>query len=272
MGKKNAICTLALILLLTPMVVEGHTCADVHVIYDLDMPRESYTDQLSIVGKYNDLHRFISMYNYIDLSVPDTETQDARMVSTQERVADIEAQLLNGYNLQFSEILELEEELENCQKYIVYLEGTYEYSNVEIDIPDVESLPTREEYANAKEVLANRLTDLDIGDLSDLKYPVVGEATIPLHSENDCYFDFNGIKPIITLTNGTVSAVTEDSVSIEAGDIYITYSMLKSIDVVTGDTVKQYERIGYGTDGISVAISVGEIECDLYELYKEVIS
>ena len=272
MGKKDAkVIALVSILLAIPIVAHAETVDDLHTLYGIETVHEDLSAEEDVVHRYEDVRRFVAMYNYVDLSTPDTATQDMRIKEIDKEISDTEAQLLDGFYLSFEEITILEDKLTSALTYRSYVLGTYDYVMVDVDIPGVNEVPSYQQYQDALDALSRSSSYVEVGDLSSLPYPIVGDCTLVNQTGNYTYFSVDGRKPVISLFNGTVLYVGDNGITIGIKDVTIQYENMETVSVEVGATIEQYDIIGYATDGVLVNLWIGDERVDMSKLYVEVV-
>lgn len=267
MGKKDACVWLACFLLCTPMYVHAETVDDLYESYSINKTVDADEDVVSTIRSYNDMKRFVAMYNYIYLSTPDTDTQDQQAIQFEKRIQEIDTALYSGYNLPVSEILELEAEQDTCRASIDRINNTRNYSHVDIDFPDADAIPSYEEYLRAKQELSMFELDKELGDVTDVQLPVKNGSIvqhtametsikIPVSSYVQCVFPGE----VISADNGLVEIRT-------IGNVIISYSNLDYYSVNVGDKVKQYQRIATATNRLKLSMQIDGEYYDMWRLF-----
>lgn len=272
MGKKvTALVVSLLYLSMSVLPVSAHTTDDLCEIYDIPIVDGTPEDAAQVVKDYDAIKRFIAMYNYVDLSVPDTSSQDALIEELKSEVKELDNQLLNGYYLSWSEILDLEDRRDKALRTISDIERTYDYVNVEVDIPSAEDAPTFQEYTEAKKVIAAYKASKEIGSLTNLNYPISGDCMIYKHTKVKTVFTCPSLSGVKSLFNGVVTYVDDECVEITTCDsVVVRYDSMYSVDVAEGTTVYQYMSIGTVYKQLDVILSINNKYCDVNTLFEEV--
>lgn len=271
MGKKNSAKVIAafLALLIPRITVNAETSEDLYHLYGITIEDMIPEDVLATVSDYNTVRKFVAMYNYIDLAVPDTESQDKSKEKLEKEISDAENQLLNGYYLSYEEVLALEDKISYAYECIDYIDGTYDYEQVEIDIPNVSSIPSKDSYNQALNVMSQYTSSVPIGNLENLQLPIE-EGTMVSHAESGCELITPKYSYALSLLNGDVLSVSDSSLTIRTGSqILIRYKDLADVYLEPGDTVEQYDRIGLVKESMGVEMIIADKHYDIYEMYKE---
>lgn len=271
MGKKvAAVLGLFVTFSLCSMQVSAHTVDDLGTLYDIPILDKTPEEAVKVLKNYDEAKRFIAMYNYVDLSTPDTSAQDAMIQSLEATVKETEQKLLNGYNLTLQQIIELEVLREEALATISYIQRTYDYVQVEVDIPASNEIPTFDEYLAAKQTVAQYTAAKEIGDLAHLAYPLSGDAQIGKHTKVKTTFTCPSLSAVNSLFNGVVTYVDDECVEVTTYDtVVVRYDNLYSVDVEVGDTIYQYKSLGTVYKQLDVSMSINDRYCDITMLYEE---
>lgn len=265
MGKKSTAKIIAVLLILSKsMVVRAETVDDLYSTYSIVSEVQADDTDLQVVKDYDTVKKFVAMYNYIDLSVPDTDSQDRLVRELTETIEEIDKELVAGYDLSFSEILDLESRQSEAYSRIQRVNSTRNFAQVEIDVPEIDSVPTYDEYIRAKQAVNDFELSKEIGDVSNIKIPTTDASTVSKHSSLFTVIDTGSGSGVTALWKGTVSYADSSMVIIDTvGDVEVTYKNLTSVGVSEGDKVTQYQRIGFAADTFSIML---QIDSEYYDI------
>ena len=271
LGKALTATWLVLIIsLATPIVANAETIESLYNLYGISYEENTDEDSEKIIKDYDKIKKFVAMFNYIDLSVPDTASQDKIVRQLEKRIDEINNELYGGFDLTFSEILELENEQAEAYKHIQRINNTRNYVNVEVTFPNADKLPTADEYIAAKEKLEELENNKFIGDISNIQVPVSPYGKVTKHNTEVTIISTSIGSDAISLFNGTVVESNLNTVTVKSGnDVYVTYSNLLSTSLVEGDFVEQYERIGTTPKSFEISLCIGDKYCDVGRLFDE---
>lgn len=269
MGKKDTAVVAAIILLIAnPLTARASTVNDLYSVYGIEQNVITDNEALDVIDKYNNVKRFIAMYNYIDLSVPDTTSQDMQIVALERRISQIDTELFNGFNLSISEILDLESEQISARESIDRINKTREYSIVYIDLPEADEVPTYSEYLEALDRVESVNKANYIGDISKVELPT-DNGEITDHNSEVIRIKCNSPTPVVSVFDGIVSEVTDNLVTvISSGNVIVTYDRLSVVTVKTGDVVNQYQQIGYTISSLNMSMCILDKYYDMWRLFN----
>lgn len=265
MGKKKAAKIIVVLLLLSKSaVVHAETVDDLYDVYSVYSEVRAAEEDLQVVKDYDTVKKFVAMYNYIDLSVPDTESQDKLVRELTSTIEQINSKLATGFDLSFAEILDLESKQAEAYSRIQRVNSTRNFAQVEIDVPEIDSVPTYDEYIRAKQAVNDFELSKEIGDVTNLQIPTTGTSTVSKHSSLLTLIDTGSGSGVTAVWKGTVSYADDNMVIIETvGDVVVTYKNLTSVGVSVGDKVSQYQRIGFAADTFSIML---QIDSEYYDI------
>lgn len=267
MGKKDACIWLALSLLGTPITAYAQTVDNLYDLYSIEEEVTADESVLETIRDYNDVKRFVAMYNYIDLSAPDTSAQDAQVAMLEKRIQEIDTQLFDGYSLKVSEILELEAEQQTARESIERINNTRKYSHVDIEFPDADNAPTFDQYLKAKQDLSAFELSKEIGDVSSVALPV-RDGEIIQHTKLETSIKIPTASYVMCVFPGEVISAKDDVIEVRTvGDVIISYSNLDYYEVSVGDIVKQYQRIATATGRLKLSMQINGEYYDMWRLF-----
>lgn len=267
MGKKDACIWLAVFLLSLPLTVSAQTVDDLYDVYGIDKEVTADESILSTVDSYNNMKKFVAMYNYIDLSTPDMSSQDKQVAELEKRIKDIDTMLFAGYSLTLTEILELEAEQQTASESIERINNTRKYSHVMIDFPDPESVPTYEQFLQAKQELSSFELSKELGDVLGVELPV-NDGEIVQHTKVETAIKVPTSSYVMCIFPGEVISAEDGIVEVmSVGDVVISYSNLDYHNVSVGDTVKQYQRIATSTGRLKLSMQIDGEYYDMWRLF-----
>lgn len=267
MGKKDARVWLVALLLLTPITAHAETVDDLYSMYGVGEEVKADESVLQTIRDYNDIKKFVAMYNYIDLSSPDTSSQDREVTELTKRIEEIDIELLDGYSLSLSEILDLEAEQQAARESIDRINNTRKYAHVDIVFPDADNMPTYDEYLKAKQELSAFELSKELGDVKSVAVPV-SNGVLSQHTKVSTTFDLKDSSYVSCIFPGTVISAESGIVEIETvGNVIISYSNLDYYTVDVGDSVKQYQRIATATDKLKLSMQIDGEYYDMWRLF-----
>lgn len=267
MGKKDACIWLAGFLICSPLTAHAETVDDLYRSYGIEDTVEADERIVSTIQNYSDMQKFVAMYNYIDLSVPDTTAQDKQVAVLEQRIQEIDTKLFDGYSLPLSTILDLEAEQEVARASIDRINNTRNYAHVEINFPEADEIPTYDEYISAKQELSAFELSKELGDVSDVQLPVkTGEVT--KHTKLDTIVKAESPSYVQSVFPGEVISASDGLVEIKTvGNVIISYSNLDYHNVSVGDKIKQYQRIATVTNRLKLSMQINGEYYDMWRLF-----
>lgn len=267
MGKKDACIWLAAFLLSSPLYVSAETVDDLYASYGIEETVAADEEIVSTIQNYNDMKKFVAMYNYIDLSVPDTTAQDRQVAELEQRIQEIDTTLFNGYSLPVSEILELEAEQSTARASIDRINNTRNYAHVEINFPDADDVPSYADYIAAKKELSAFELSKELGDVSDVQLPVK-EGDVAKHTRMETTIKLDAPSYVQSVFPGEVISADDGLVEIKTvGNVIISYSNLDYHNVSVGDKIKQYQRIATVTNRLKLSMQIDGEYYDMWRLF-----
>lgn len=253
---KTAVIVLVILALCSPTLsVKALTAEELYETFDIDYVPEVSKDDLDIIQKFNYAKRYVQMFRYVADSTYDTSAIESKIETAQNRLAEIEQELLGGYSLSTTEIYDLEAEYQHLAGQILELASCTE--NIELDYKGMEptDIPSYEDYLVA---VANKNLAESRCQLGDSKPSVITNT----HLVSD--FDSTTVTYVSTplavttsLFNGVVVFANDTTVTINHyNNIYTSYRGLTPC-VEKGDTIGQGQCIGYSSGTLSVRMKVG---------------
>lgn len=266
-----------------------------------DDAAEKRQELLSAQEIYEDLSKEVAYLNRYNANVQEVDMDSINYAKAAKatEIYDVQNRLMSGIDLEVSEILSLESQLNTLrtQYEIISEEVTYYNSLYTYKIPmDKVSKALSEVEEKAVEYSA-AVQYGEIGDVSNVQVPLdgtyyissyfgsridpLGSGTIDNHRGLD--FAASSGTPILSLFSGTVTVVDShyglgNYVRISHGDgIVSSYLHMTDIYVQEGQKVSQYDVIGtVGSTGIwstgshlHLALSIDGTYVDPYMLFKE---
>jgi len=266
-GKKDALGWLALTLLLAPITANAQTVDDLYSLYSIEKTVDADEDVIATIRNYNDIKKFVAMYNYIDLSAPDTSSQDIKIAELEKRIEEIDTELLAGYGMSLSAILDLEAEQKAARESIDRIKNTRKYTHIDIDFPDATKAPTYDEFLKAKQELSEFELSKELGDVTSVAVPVP-DGTISQHTKACTSFKVTEPTYVSCVFPGEVIFAKDGILEIQSiGNVVISYSNLNSYNLEVGDTVKQYQRIATVIDNLQVSMQIDGEYYDMWRLF-----
>jgi len=264
------IVTLLNLLSIPTIKIYADTVEDLYNFYNISLTDSEPDEAVDIVTRYDKAKRYVAMYQYVADSNFDKKIIEDRVATLEERLEDITKALNNGYYLSASDIYRLEDEYVTCSKRLS--ESKKALSNKSVDIKDSvpSNVPSYEEYITAKKELSLYDYSADIGDLKFISYPVSGAALVKDITDESITLSVKEGSDILSLFNGIVVGVTEDSVTIQhSKNVYSLYKNLKSNKVVLGDKVTQGEIVGKSNNTLFLKLKIEDSLVNISELFKE---
>lgn len=270
MGKKAAGCiALACCLLLFGSTVHADSVDDLYAVYNIDKTAEVDESVTDVIKSYDRAKKFVAMYNYVDMSEYDTSIQDRELSKLNKQVTEIDNNLKAGYDLPYSEIVSLEGERSEALERIDWINNTKDCKPVVIEVPELNDLPTYEEYIAAKKEESEFELSKNIGDVKDIQFPIQDECSIKSHDIHETVFTGFSVSNALALWKGTVSFSDNGVIIIEVvGGVKVTYRGIAGTDLSEGDVVKQYQPIGTVVQECRMSLQIDDDYVDIWRLYK----
>lgn len=253
------------------------TTRDVLQTYDVEVQddrTEKEGDYLSAAERYDDLMNKIAFINKYNANVQEVDLDAivTAKASMWQDISDIRQRIMTSIDLTPSEILGLESDLQllESQYNVISEEVDYYCTLYTFDMPTDRIAEALEEVTSSYKVYEDAVFYGQLGE-KEMRVPVDGEYYIssvfgtridPLGSggldfHRGVDFAANYGTPVTALFNGTVAVVAEHYgmgkyVRIDHGDgIISSYLHLSEVDVVEGQVVNQYDKIGeVGSTGV----------------------
>ena len=261
-----AVCLL-LVLCTTTLSVSALTARELYELFDIDYKSDISEEDLTTIQQYNYAKRYVQMFRYVADSSYDANSIKQKINATEQRLREIESELLGGYYLSSTAIFELESEYQTLTRQLQELKSCIE--SVELDVKELkpEDVPSYEDFiiAVANKNLADSRSQLgsnspsimtNIHLVSDFDDTTVTYASAPLSI-------------ITSLFNGIVIYADEDTVTVyHYNNIYTSYKGLTPC-VEKGNTIGQGQCIGYSSGILSVRMKVGGEFVDIHSYLED---
>ena len=262
--KLITVISLLLLSMLIPNIsVYASTTKELYELYDLDYKSSCSQNIVDTIMDANKAE--IMVYQYNNLVVLDTFNKST-LLKLKEDAMKYKEQLRNAYNLPYDEIIDIEDKYIAAEKrYNNYQARLDNYKSVSMD--QIE-LPSKEELKSARKSYTTYVDSTFIGSLEDCPQLLSSVDDCQHDPTQSVYYTHNAT--VRSLFNGTVSATTDDSVTIELPD-YITFKVigLESVEVKPNQKVKQGDIIGIASNKVTAGINIDGHKYNLSELAKE---
>lgn len=267
MGKKlTAVITFIIFVLFNGTNVQAEPVEELYDLYEVPAVADVPYSIQDVLKGYHNAERLNLQYSYVSQADSDFSSQMVKIKELTKSLSVLEEQLLCSVDRSLSEILLLEEQQETTIAEIDRLQSTCVTIPIPMEKVNLETIPTKEEYANALDQLSSFKDTKDIGDITTIK----SLAKVGEHNTVKTTFVSNGTITANNLFNGVVTSVGSNYVEILSfTNIIIRYFDLTNILVTVGDEVKQYEAIGTGTNKYSASMLISTTYCDITKLWED---
>ncbi len=259
MGTKNVMYTVIavfLCLLAYGTPIHAETVSDLYDLYSVPIVDSVPQDVKDTVQAYNDAQVYAARYRNVSAVETDTVNLEKQIQQCKLGIQQCEKELQNGYYLPIETILQLEMKIQQYTDRLKDLEKSMKSSKLEMPDIDVNAVPTREEYLNAKQVLESSIA-YELGDITGLELPVTGTASILQASDKYIVVETPASASVLALFRGTVQKVDGDYVRISHGDnTFVEYYGLDNVSVTAGSTIEQFDRIGSARQQFQLSLSM----------------
>lgn len=278
MGKKAAKAIVIALLCAASIQLPVHaaTASDLYEVYGKEFTVDLPEDVVAKIRAYESAKKYVSMYNYVANSEFDVKAiEDEIRVTTRERDS-VSNELLAGYDKSTAELFELESRYTELSNKLDRLQKSLESFDVDVTPVNIGDVPTYSEYVEALRERNDILGSTEIGDLEELQVPVQSLATCKSLDDTSATYRCVEGTGVVSLFNGTVEKVYVDDtyglcVCIDNHNGIKTYFCnLELVDVMEGETVYQYQRIGYVYGStITLQLQLDEEYVDITKILAE---
>ena len=268
--KKSAtFLMLCVAMLFCSSTVRAETLRDLYTIYSLDYVEGYPEGVLETIASYRNAQKYVAMYQYVASSEYDTSILDNRIDSLTNDLESLENELISGYGKSLSDIYELEDSYVKISEDLVNAKSSGVSYEVSYEAPTVDNTPTYAEYKNALQQKSIFDSQQDIGSIN-ISYPV--DAMVAILDATDKHLELavpNNSK-VTVLFNGTVSGVSDESVSINhGGNVHTYYGNLSEIYVSKGDIVYQGQVLGTTKNTLLLKMKISDNLVDIRKIFSE---
>lgn len=249
-------------------VTSAATIKDLYDKYEIDCDVECPPSAIKTIAQYQRAEKYNTMYQYVMESSFDPSILTTRINNLEERLENIESQLLNGCDLDQNAIYALEAEYTKCMKQLQDAQSSMEVCDVSYEIPDIGSIPSYEEYIEAIKIKDMSSPFVEIGDITDCDFPVEGSTIFteltPTKLSMACVAGSTMYAPL----SGRIVDVSDGNVTIYCGgEVYMLVDGLKRTAVRVGDTVVQGEVIGKAEHDYTLKLKIAGKLQDVSRLF-----
>lgn len=272
MGFKNAkrawtFCFVVALLL--PINCKADTCTDLYSLYGMEYRVQYPAGTIETIQSYNYAEKYLTMYYNIAKCEYGTSELVERQKSITSRMAELEEKLSYGYYLTLSEIrsleseyLSLEEQLSNVEKSIL----TYDMNT---DIIDSSSIPTKDTYNDALLVKSEVDTQATLGDVKKVKRPFNGKSLLKDEDDESITFSVANRTEVVALFNGVIESVDDNGIVLNCHNgIKVYYTGVKFPSVSVEQLLSQYDVIGLSSNTVKVSLQLDDSFVDISKLLE----
>ena len=259
-----------LLLILVAIPVKANEVEDLYALYDVQYIPEVPKEITDVIERYQNAERYTFMYQYVATSEYDKEIVNSSIKEHKKRLKEIEDELLCGYDKSLNDIYLLEDEyrvetqrLEDTQKSLKSL-------SVESSMPNVDAIPSKDEYLNALNKKAEILSNHSIGSIENLSVPIHAQYMVEDTTDNIFTYLTVDDTAISALFNGVVEQASDDMIVLNHYNGIKTYYSVKESKVSEGDSVYQGQLIGACTKYPSIQMTLQGVRMNLDKLFEEV--
>lgn len=272
MVKQRAVISLVLAMSLLPnLTVHADSVNELFERYDIAEKAVLPEEVSDTIQNYNSAMQYAYMYSGVANSEYNRNLVETRLTDVQNKLNDVESQLLFGFSKSRSELELLEDEYRELFATKADLEGSLNTSDVPVDF-DFSNVPSTLQFQQAMDYKDMWLDDIQIGNIEDIKVPVKEAAELISCNDLRTIYKTTRKAQVQAPFNATVSDVfvSDDyglSVVLDSGYGVTSYvSNLEETTVSIGDEVEQYQTVGITAD--SNAVFCLELRGDLVNFAK----
>lgn len=268
---KNVVTVLTVFCLLLYSSVTAYAkgVEDLYTLYGIPYEVTYPDDIMRIISDFQYAEKYVSMYRYVVESTFDTTVIENRISKLEVDLLSVEEQLLCGYTLSIEEIYTLEDEYVSITGQLEDAKKSLIGGEIDYNIPNAENTPTRKEYEEALEKKSKMGAAVNLGEF-ELNYPVDTGALISDKTDTHLELAVANNSTVTALFNGTVTAITSSSISIDhTNDVFTFYGNLRSVSVNVGDAVTQGQPIGTTTSTLMLKMKLDGNLVDITKIFKE---
>jgi septal ring factor EnvC (AmiA/AmiB activator) len=260
--------SLVVLLFLTPATIYADTANDLYDLYDMKYEDSIPEDVIDTISRYNYAQKYVSMFQYVAVSEYDTDLINAKIDQLESNLESLTDQLLAGYDLSMDEIYTLEDEYNETYTKLQDAKDSLQTVEIDFDTPTVDNTPTYSEYKEALQKKSKLVTEAELGEISDLSYPVTTAALESDRTFTSLTLAVADGATITSLFNGTVALTDDNSITIDHHNgIYTYYGGLTSYYVRPGDTVYQGQSIGTSGNKVILKLKIDGKLVDISKLF-----
>lgn len=248
----------------TTCTAYASTTEDLYDMYEYPYHSSCSTEVIDTIERANQAQISAFQYNNVIALQP---LQDTLLVKYKDEVDKYAKYLHNGYNLSYTEILELEEQYKHALSlYLNYKQHYDNRTSISINMPVV---PTKTELGEAYQTYNKYVDSTYIGDLEHVPniitvvddYQHKSDQTVFYVHDAAVYCPFNGI----------VSSIEDDTLTLTLPDyIVIRFKGITDFKVQEGTKIKQGDVIGIVNSKLSVGLNIDNHKLNLRKLQPEI--
>lgn len=258
---------IGIMLLLQPLHAFAYSAEELYTECEVQWESPYSQEDLDTIRDYNYAKRYASMFRYVADSTYDETVIENRIKDCEEALADIESQLLSGFDKTAEELYQLESDYSIALQQLEEAKTTTMPVEVDVKQLNADEIPSYQEYVKA--LNRKRATEVSC-NLGESKTVQISMNAVLVKDYTDTYVTYATVEGsgIVSLYNGVVAAVGEDHVTINhRNGIVSSYKGVRAT-VKVGDKVTQGSPIGLTNGEFTVKLRVGNKLVDIYKLLE----